>query len=123
MLRHDSRYGLDVNSGVRTRSLSKHTSPKSESVSSRVTLAYEHGSAFGRVNLLVSFSAWAQLIWRYLLEVTKTVNPSSIPGSTLKKLFESLTLTPTLILTLTLTLSHKHRQPEFDPRIDAQKLF
>ena len=37
-----------------------------------------------RVNLSVSFSAWAELDWRYLLEVTNTVNPSSIPGSTLK---------------------------------------
>ena len=46
------------------------------------------------VNLLVSFSAWAELVWRYLLEVTNTVNPSSIPGSTLK-----------IVLTLTLTLT------------------
>ena len=35
------------------------------------------------VNLLVSFSAWAGLVWQYLLEVTHTINPSSIPGSTL----------------------------------------
>ena len=45
---------------------------------------YEHGFAFSRVNLLVSFSAWAELVRRYLLEVTNTVNPSSVPGSTLK---------------------------------------
>ena len=29
----------------------------------------------------------AELVWRYLLKVTNTVNPSSIPGSTLTKLF------------------------------------
>ena len=28
----------------------------------------------GGVNLSVSFSTWAELIWRYLLEVTNTVN-------------------------------------------------
>ena len=49
------------------------------------------------MNLLVSFSAWAELAWRYLLEVTKTVNPSSIPGSTLRKIVLTLTLTLTLI--------------------------
>ena len=38
-------------------------------------------------DLNVPLSAWAELVWRYLLEVTNTVNPSSIPGSTLKKLF------------------------------------
>ena len=36
------------------------------------------------MNLLVYFSAWAELVWQYLLEVTNTVNPSLIPGSTLK---------------------------------------
>ena len=30
---------------------------------------------------------WAELVWRYVLEVPKTVNPSSIPGSTLNTLF------------------------------------
>ena len=29
-------------------------------------------------------STWAELVWRYLLEVTSTVIPSSIPRSTLK---------------------------------------
>ena len=33
----------------------------------------------------------------------------------------TLTLTLSLSLTLILTLTHKNRQPEFDPRIDAQK--
>ena len=47
------------------------------------------------MNLLVSFSAWAELVWRYLLEVTKIVNPSSIPGSTLKTIV--LTLYPNSI--------------------------
>ena len=60
-----NRDGLNVNSGVRARNLSKRTSPKSESVSSRDTLAYEPGSALIRVNLSVSFSAWAELVWRY----------------------------------------------------------
>ena len=46
-----------------------------------------------RVNLLISFSAWAELVWRYLPEVTNTVNPSSIPGSSLKTIILTLTLT------------------------------
>ena len=40
---------------------------KSESASSRHTLVYKHGSALSRVNLLVFFSAWAELVWRYRL--------------------------------------------------------
>ena len=52
----------------------KAISLKSESALSRDTLAYAHGSVLSRVNLLVSFSAWAELVWRYRLEVTNTVN-------------------------------------------------
>ena len=50
------------------------TLPKSELALSRDTLAYELGSALSRVHLLVSFSASAELVWRYPLEVTITVN-------------------------------------------------
>ena len=58
------------------------------------------------MNLLVSFSACAELVWRYLLEVTNTVNPSSIPGLTLKNRSNcNLTLILTLTLTLTLNLT------------------
>ena len=57
-----------------------HLTKKSESASSRDTLAYEHGFALSRVNLLVSFSAWAELVWRYGLEVTNTVNQVRSPG-------------------------------------------
>ena len=39
------------------------------------------------LTLTLTLSAWAELVWRYLLEVTNTVDPSSIPGSTLNKLF------------------------------------
>ena len=63
------------------------------------------------MNLLVSFSAWAELVWRYLLKVTNTVNPSSIPGSTQKKIVLTRTLTLTLTLTLTRGLAHTEAQP------------
>ena len=67
-----------MNSGVRARNLSKHPSPKkSESASIRGTLAHEHESAISRVNLLVSFSVWAELVWQFRLEVTNIVNQSS----------------------------------------------
>ena len=67
------------------------------------TLAYEHGSAFSRVNLLDSFRAWAELVWGYLLEVTNTINPSSIPDRR-SQIVLTLTLTLALILILTLAL-------------------
>ena len=58
--------GPNMNSGDRASNVSKHTSPKSESASSRDTmrdtLAYEHECALSHVNLLVSFSAWAELV-------------------------------------------------------------
>ena len=73
------------------------------------------------------------LVWLYLLEVTNTVNPSSIPGSTLNKIVLTLTLTltlpltliliPTLTLALTLTLPVTLTLTLIDPRIDAKKLF
>ena len=44
------------------------------------------------MNLLVSFRAWAELVWRYLLEVINTVNPSSILPLTLTLISLSLTL-------------------------------
>ena len=38
-----------------------------------LTLTLEYGSALNCVNLLVSFSAWAELVWRHRLEVTNKV--------------------------------------------------
>ena len=55
------------------------------SVALTITLNLTLALTLSRVNLLVSFSAWAELVWRYLLEVTNTVNLSLIPGSTLKR--------------------------------------
>ena len=60
-------------SGIRAGNLSKHTSQMSESASSRDTLAYEHGSVFKSRQPVVSFSAWAEFVWRYRLEVTNSV--------------------------------------------------
>ena len=62
-----------------------------------LVLAYEYGSGLSRMNLLVSFSAWAVLVWRYRLEVKNTVNRvRSLDRVRVKT--RSLTPTPTLTL-------------------------
>ena len=60
------------------------------------------------MNLLVSFSAWAELVWQYLLEVRITVTrvrSADRSRVNTKNLTLTLTLTVTLNLTLTETLT------------------
>ena len=71
----------------------------------------KHGYALSRVNLLVSYSARAEFVWRYRLEATNTVNQVRSPDRIrVKKNMYSVKLKPkmrnaNLTLTLTLRLS------------------
>ena len=61
-----------------------------------------------RVNLLDFHSAWAELVWRYLLKVTNTVNPSSIPGSHAQQNYSNLA-TPGFLRWAHLSVRRSHQ--------------
>ena len=88
----------------------------------------EHGSAFSRVNLLVSFSAWASRTYPTPIPHLSDTYPTHIPhlSHTYPTHIPHLSDTyPTPIRHPSDTHPtpiHKHCQPEFDPRNPAMEL-
>ena len=100
------KFNRHVNSGGRARNLSRlfstcRVSQEIHRYAVRVVASTRPRRS--HVNLFVSFSAWAELVWRYLLEVTNPVNPSSIPDTFHPRISRSENKNVTLTLTLTLT--------------------
>ena len=72
------------------------------------------------MNLSVSISAWAELVWRYLLEVTNTVTEFDHWIGHVKTSLLTLTLTLTLMMMLRMMLKQATQpksqpEPEIDP--------